>query len=366
MQTYFQEAALATPNFKLSSLETYTIPEDGDFEDYVKAISRWPNADGDLPEAFGQHPNADITSQTTETKTLLETVLSLQPRVVAEGKKSADDTVKDLINVLKEQVPKRFDLKEIMSRFEDRSPLTTVLLQEIDRYNVLLDRIHRSLADLHKGIKGEAVISPELENMFDSLYEQKVPKMWSFAYKSLKPLGAWIRDLAERIGQLRKWADRGPPRVFWLSGFTFPTGFLTALMQVYSRSVSVPIHMLTWEFTVLAPDVDEDGMKEPPKDGAYVRGLFLEGAKWDGANSCLTDAAPLELVCSMPIIHFKPVEAKKKQPKGMYQCPLYVYPIRTGTREVPSFMIEVDLKTGAQDPNFWVKRGTALLLSLAQ
>lgn len=365
MDNYFREEALTTANFKLSSLDTYYIPEDGDLEDYIKAIQRWPNADGDLPEAFGQHPNADIASQTTETKTLLDTVLSLQPRVVADGAKGPDEVVMDLIVVLKDQVPPRMDAKAIAARLgDDHSPLTTVLLQEIDRYNVLLDKCHRSLDDLRKGIKGEVVISAELENMFDSLYDQKVPKSWSFAYKSLKPLGAWVRDLGERIMQLRRWADKGPPRVFWLSGFTFPTGFLTALMQVFSRSVSVPIHMLTWEFSVLPFDVEEDSMKDPPKDGALVRGLFLEGAKWDGAAGCLTDASPLELVSSMPIIHFKPVEARKKQPKGVYQTPLYVYPIRTGTREVPSFMIEVDLKVGQHDPNFWTKRGTALLLSL--
>ena len=49
----------------------------------------------------------------------------------------------------------------------------------------------------------------------------------------------------------------------------------------------------------------------------------------------------------------------------MYRCPMYLYPLRTGTRERPSFMIPVDLKAGAADADFWVKRGTALLLALA-
>jgi dynein heavy chain, axonemal len=69
--------------------------------------------------------------------------------------------------------------------------------------------------------------------------------------------------------------------------------------------------------------------------------------------------------CLQPIVHFKPAESKKKSSKGMYVCPLYMYPVRTGTRERPSFMIPVDLKSGAVDGDFWVKRGTALLLSLS-
>lgn len=32
----------------------------------------------DHPEAFGQHPNADITSQIQETRRMFETLLSLQ------------------------------------------------------------------------------------------------------------------------------------------------------------------------------------------------------------------------------------------------------------------------------------------------
>lgn len=33
-------------------------------------------------------------------------------------------------------------------------------------------------------------------------------------------------------------------------------------------------------------------------------------------NSCLIEAKPMELVCPIPTIHFKPVESKKKAAKG--------------------------------------------------
>ena len=44
---------------------------------------------------------------------------------------------------------------------------------------------------------------------------------------------------------------------------------------------------------------------------------------------------------------------------------MYLYPIRTGSRERPSFMIMVELESGSADTDHWIKRGTALLLSLA-
>ena len=53
---------------------------------------------------------------------------------------------------------------------------------------------------------------------------------------------------------------------------------------------------------------------------------------WDKKNNCLKEPKPMELITPLPPIHFKPVESKKKATKGMYTCPLYYYPIRSGTR----------------------------------
>lgn len=47
-----------------------------------------------------------------------------------------------------------------------------------------------------------------------------------------------------------------------------------------------------------------------------VKGMFLQGAGWDMKNQMLIEAAPMQLVCPMPSIHFKPSEAKKKSSKG--------------------------------------------------
>lgn len=59
-------------------------------------------------------------------------------------------------------------------------------------------------------------------------------------YPSLKPLGAWTRDLVLRVDQFAKWAETAhPPTIFWMSAFTFPTGFLTAVLQTTARANAV-------------------------------------------------------------------------------------------------------------------------------
>jgi len=365
-QQYFSESALTVPKFQLSSSEIYYIPEDGNREHYIKYIKSLPNADSDPSEAFGQHPNADIASQMEETKTLLGTILSLQPRrLAAAGEKSPEQVVSELVLQLDEQIAPAFDVKALKKKFQNdlKIPLTVVLLQEIDRYNILLNMIHSSLKDLHKGIQGLVVISTELEDMFDALFNNKVPDAWGNTFKSIKSLAPWVRDLDQRISQLQDWVANGAPKVFWLSGFTFPTGFLTALLQTSARKNGMSIDTLAWDF--IAMSHDENSVSMHPKEGAYIKGMYLEGGRWDTEAGCLAEPHPMELYCVMPIIHFKPVESRKKSYKGLHSIPMYVYPIRTGSRENPSFMVEVDLKTGPRDSQFWTKRGTALLLSLA-
>lgn len=68
--------------------------------------------------------------------------------------------------------------------------------------------------------------------VFEALYAGRVPSAWLKAYPSLKGLGPWTRDLLARIEQLARWAEGTYPRIYWLGGFTYPTGFLTAVLQV--------------------------------------------------------------------------------------------------------------------------------------
>ncbi|XP_030837708.1 dynein heavy chain 2, axonemal [Strongylocentrotus purpuratus] len=359
---YFGEGSLTTPFFKLSSLQTYYIPKDGPLQTYKEYISMLPGVDH--PEAFGQHPNADIASQITETQTLFDTLISLQPQVSVKVGESKESKVLKLAADVLEKIPPDIDYEGTQKILkDDPSPQNVVLLQEIQRYNALLQAIRSSLVDLEKGIKGLVVMSSELEEIFNCIHDARVPPLWEKAYPSNKQLGAWTRDLLMRVDQFEKWATTAhPPVIFWMSGFTFPTGFLTAVLQTSARQNNISVDSLSWEFVVST--VDDNNIVEQPKDGVWIKGLFLEGAGWDKKNACLVEANPMQLVCPIPTIHFKPGENKKKSGKGNYTCPCYYYPNRTGSTARASFVVAVDLKSGAYQPDHWTKRGTALLMSL--
>ena len=362
LNQFYCEDVLAVPNYTLSSLPTYYIPENGNLQSYRDYIYTLPPVDH--PEALGQHPNADISYMIEDTRILLESMLMIQPRAASSGVTKREDLVDGIASDILQQLRQPWILEDVMkAKADDPSPLHVVLFQEVERYNMLINNVRVSCEQLRRGIKGLVFMSADLDEVFESLYVARVPPAWLKSYPSLKSLGPWTRDLMNRLQEFDNWITGDYPKVFWLSSFTYPTSFLTAVLQTTARKNSVPIDTLSFEFTIV--NMEEKEVQQTPKEGVYIKGAFLEGAGWDFENGCLVEPEPMELIVPMPIIHFKPIENKKKVPKGVYLCPMYLYPVRTGSRERPSFVINVELKSGSNGSEHWVKRGCAVLLSLA-
>lgn len=175
---------------------------------------------------------------------------------------------------------------------------------------------------------GLVVLSAELEAMGNACFDQRVPGPWTaVAYPSLKPLGSWFKDLLQRLDFLNKWVDKGIPPTYWISGFFFPQGFLTACLQNFARKYAFPIDTVAFSFVYR----DEDSMDTPPEDGCYIYGLFLEGARWDKEVRSLVDPRPKELFASIPILHMLPERNRATPQSGIYRCPVYKILTRTGT-----------------------------------
>eukprot|EP00762_Andalucia_godoyi_P000343 ANDGO_03199.mRNA.1 Dynein beta chain len=314
---------------------------------------------GESPMAFGLHPNAEIGFLTAQGDNMLRTILELQPRSAAgEGAQSVEERTKMLLDDILERIPEElYNLKELSERLEEeRSPFQVVFYQECERMNILMLQIRRTLLELDLGLKGDLTISDKMEQLMNALYDDKVPASWeAVAYPSLRPLGSWLVNLLQRNTQLSDWtSDLQIPKVVWLSGFFNPQSYLTAIMQVTARKNAWPLDRMTLATEVTKKRLDEiDGAA---REGAFVRGLFIEGARWDLQAGVLEESKLKELCPEMPIMLIKAIPVEKADFKDYYLCPVY----RTQDRG-PTYVFACNLKSKA-NPLQWVLRGVALLL----
>jgi len=134
-------------------------------------------------------------------------------------------------------------------------------------------------------------MSQDLDSTYYSLLNNQVPNLWvKVAYPSLKPLASWIQDLKERVQVMGNWLMNGNPSCYWISGFFFPQGFMTGVLQTHARKYKIAIDELNFMFRIL--EIDKDQCTSKPLDGVYIYGLFLEGAQWDRKKKTIVDSAP--------------------------------------------------------------------------
>lgn len=254
------------------------------------------------------------------------------------------------------------DMNDLLERVEERTPYVNVFLQEIERMNILLKEIKRSLAELDLGLRGDLQISDSMEALMRALSEEAVPEGWSkLAYPSQRALGAWFNNLVNRYKQLADWTgDLGLPKSTWLPGLFNPQSFLTAVKQTTARRNDWAL-----DKTVSSYDVTKKQMEDitaPSRDGAFIHGLVLEAARWDDKASCLDESRPRELFCSMPVIMVKAVTADNKRDvnRDQYECPVYKTQKRGAT-----FVFSAGLRSKVPVSK-WVLAGVGLLMEVVQ
>ncbi|XP_059139620.1 dynein axonemal heavy chain 3-like isoform X2 [Physella acuta] len=363
LSVFYCEKIVNDDKYKLSSSGLYSAPPEGSYQSYVDYLRSLPFIA--LPEVFGLHENADITKDNKETNLLFESILLTLPRQTGGGGQSSGDAMQNLASDILSKLPKNFDLEFVMNKYPvvyDES-MNTVLRQELIRFNSLTSVVRKTLVNMQKAIKGLVVMSSELEEVFNSMLVGKVPASWaSKSYPSLKPLGSYVADLLARLKFFQDWIDHGAPATFWLSGFYFTQSFLTGVSQNYARKTTTPIDLVGFEFEVL-----KETKTTKPEDGAFVYGLFMEGAKWDREKMLIGESAPKILFDHMPLIWLVPnrIDLFKKIPS--YTCPVYKTSARRGTLSTTghstNFVMYILLPSDKPE-NHWINRGVACLCQL--
>ena len=114
--------------------------------------------------------------------------------------------------------------------------------------------------------------------------------------------------------------------------------------------------------------LDESSTTAGPTDGCYIRGLFMEGARWDYDLHRVGESRPKELFTDMPVLWLMPEQHRKQPETGFYSCPVYKTLTRAGTLSTTghstNFVMLLEVPS-EQEQSHWINRGVALFTSLS-
>lgn len=243
------------------------------------------------------------------------------------------------------------------------SPTTIVLLQELERWNRLVLKMHESLTELQRALQGIVGMSNELDDLAAALFNGFLPDTWRrLAPQTQKGLGSWMAHFQRRHDQYARWISEGhDPKVMWLSGLHIPESFLSGLVQTTCRRKKWPLDKSTL-YTKVTALLDESEVAERPLDGCYVQGLSLEGAAWDHAHQCLRRQDPKVLIVDLPILQVIPIESNRLRLQNTFRTPVYVTQARRSAMGT-GLVFEADLAS-TSDPSHWTLQGCALVLNV--
>ncbi len=366
---YFNDGIMED-NYRFNAGGEYYAPPEGSIEEVRQYITTLP-AD-DKPEVFGLHANAAITFQQKESAALINTVV-LCAGEGSGGGGGADDTdsrVAEIAVRISGRCPSQYDLRKAHPESFKKSgdgdavnSLGVFLSQELLRFNDLIAVMAASLHQLQRAIRGEVVMDSVLENMYQCFIFQRVPPTWEAAgYPCLKPLPSWTDDFCSRIDFMGKWLHEGPRPAYWLPGFFFPQGFMTAVKQTYSRDMHIAVDTLRIASEMTAQQVDE--IDSAPEIGAFIYGLYMEGARFDIDTMLMAESRPRQLLDLLPAIKLIPVITEDYHPVSVYNCPLYKTSIRAGTLSTTghstNFVVTMTVPSKEHEDHY-TRRGAAML-----
>mmetsp|Transcript_31209 Transcript_31209/g.79123 ORF Transcript_31209/g.79123 Transcript_31209/m.79123 type:complete len:3875 (-) Transcript_31209:127-11751(-) len=318
----------------------------GTWQDYLDHIDY--NLPAENPICFGLHPNADISFLQNEQSSLFSQLVEISGGGGGGAGASKEAVIEKMVVDFLERLPENFNMFDIKSRIgpsENITPYLVVLLQECEKMNGLLSLIRKSLLDLQLGLQGALNISDMMDQQMNSMFLDRIPAVWEkAAWRTLKTLPVWFADLLERIDQFTKWQEslKMPPSV-WISGTANPMAFVTAVMQTTARAYQWPLDDVE-TFTDITK-MDWEDPTAQPEEGAYIHGLYIEGARWDRDLGELQDSILRDLAPQMPVVHLKAIPTKERRMTGYYDCPVYYVSQRGGGNPPGSYVFFGQLRT---------------------
>lgn len=123
---------------------------------------------------------------------------------------------------------------------------------------------------------------------------------------------------------------------------------------------------MSFDFKV-CDDAAASSITEPPEDGCFIYGMYMEGARWNDQTHFLDESNPKQLYTEFPLIWLLPKNNRKKPTTGIYNCPVYKVLSRAGTLSTTghstNFCLFIELPC-REEEEIWIRAGVAMFLAL--
>jgi dynein heavy chain len=344
-----------TDNFK------YSLPEFSNIDQLNSINEKLPIFDH--PTIFGLHENAEITYFNNAAKEVWKNLLKMSAKSNGSSSQNRDSQrIHKIAQDILEFIPPLFDIVQMREEAPNQMSSTyVVLLQETERFNILIKEMEKSLKDLFRTLSGEIAINSEIEMLIEELQNGFLPSSWRrYCPQTNNSLPVWIIHFKKRLLQYNEWYQEKKLNVIWLAGLHIPESYLTAIIQSCCRKKKWALDKVKLR-TKLTQFNDKSQVKKNLDFGCYVEGMFLEGASWSKEKKCIVRQSPKELISLLPLMEIVPIERRKLKTKDTISIPVYVTQSRSNVGE-PGLVFNADLSSKEHESH-WILQGIAIVLN---
>ncbi|XP_066907574.1 dynein axonemal heavy chain 10 isoform X1 [Halyomorpha halys] len=316
---------------------------DGDMDDYIEEIKKLPTMS--MAKILGLHPNLDLKYYQDAVKMVWKNLsLHHSSKGLCSSTNKEDIVFKSIKTVL-HMLPTALNIKDIRGNSNvPTMPTVTVLLHELQRMNILIDKIFQSSTTLTHVITGQVSMNEEMESMFTYIYNNELPITWRLlAPETCKNLPNWISHLVQRVDEYKKWILLCPVLpVMWLSGLHKPQSLFVALIQEASLKIETSLENIVMCSNITS-EYDPEKIQDLAEMGCYIKGLFIEGAGWNSKNNSLGSLKPNMLYEPLPVLMMLPIEKLHSKYENTLKIPVYATNLRNSSGN--GLVFEVELKS---------------------
>lgn len=227
--------------------------------------------------------------------------------------------------------------------------------------NILCREMRRSLKELDLGLSGELQMSERMEELFNALYLGRVPVSWSkLAYPSQRSFSSWMDNLIARAGQLQSWVEEPAsiPLVVQITYMFNPQSFLTAIMQKTAQKQKLELDKLVIQTDVTRKTVEQTDTRA--RDGAYIYGLYMEGARWNWNSGLMEESLPREMSFALPVVCARAVLVDKMEKNGVYRYETQAHTNTAGSDRATKQLQAIEAAVTAADADLGCSFGPVL------